>query len=286
MLKKFFITMLLFANFYAYCDDSQHYAIAVGEEDKDRLLVLNEIYNPESFQLLKQYVEKGKNVLELGCGLGICSQYMAKLVGEKGSVLATDINQEQIDLAQKMKASELKNLNFRKISALELEKLEQKFDVIYVRFLLMHLPNPEKILEQIKKVLSPNGKVIIEDVTGNYTLYSNPNTPAMEEVQRFDKLQFEIEKSDDCYFEQLPKLLVDYGFSIRLLTRAHPKLDTLHKRSMLSYNLSSLKSELIKANKITLKEYARVYPIVKEFEKREDVTVYSYELGQVVVQLR
>lgn len=285
MLKKFVITMLLFVNFCAYCDDS-HYAIAIGEEDKDRLLVLNEIYNPESFQLLKQYVEKGKNVLELGCGLGICSQYMAKLVGEKGSVLATDINQEQIDLAQKMKVDELKNLNFQKLSALELEKLEQKFDIIYVRFLLLHLPNPEKVLEQIKKVLSPNGKIIIEDVTGNYTLYSDPNTPAMEEVQRFDKLQFEIEKSDDCYFEQLPKLLVDYGFSIRLLTRAHPKLDTLHKRSMLSYNLSSLKAELLNANKITLEEYDRVYPIVKQFEKEENITVYSYELGQVVVQLR
>lgn len=285
MKKILLILNLLIVHATIYCDE-MHYALPVGEQDKDRLLVLNEIYNPESFKLLQQFVNPGDRVLDVGCGLGLCSQQMAHLVGEKGSVLAIDISQEQLILAEKLKASTLKNLEFRRLSAFELERLEKKFDIVYMRLLLEHVPEPGKILEQVKKVLKPDGKIIIEDITGNYTFYSEPNTPEMAEVQRFDTLQFEIEQSDDCYFEQLPQLLINHRFSIRFLTRSHPQLDTLRKRSMLSYGLSSLKDALINANKITSAEYERVYLAVKRFEQRSDVTIYSYEMGQIVAKLR
>jgi 2-polyprenyl-3-methyl-5-hydroxy-6-metoxy-1,4-benzoquinol methylase len=266
--------------------DNSNYAIAEGEEGKDYLLLLNEIYNPASFKLLEQHVRQGYSVLDLGCGLGLCSQHAAKLVGEKGSVLAIDMSQAQIDVAESIKAKEFKNLHFQKLSIFELENLDQKFDVIYARFLLIHLPNLQNILEQIKKVLKSDGKIIIEDVTGNHTFYSEPHSQAFEEIKRFDKLQFEVEKTDDCYFEQFPKLLIDSGFSIRALTRFHPKLDNLHKRSILTYGLSSIKDALIKANKITLQEYNHAFQLLKELEKREDITIYAYEMGQVVIQLR
>lgn len=229
-------------------------------------------------------------MLDIGCGLGLCSQHLAHLVGERGFVLATDISQEQLILAEKLKGPSLKNLEFKQLSAFELDKLEKKFDIIYMRFLLLHMPKPDQILEQAKKVLKPYGKIIIEDVTGIHTLCSKPHTPEIVELQRFGRLQFEQQSddcySDDCYFEQFPKLLINRRFSIRLLTRFHPKLDTLRKRSFLTSHVLALKDSLINANKITLEEHERLYSIVKRLEQRQDVTIYTFEVGQIVAQLR
>lgn len=43
----------------------------------------------------------------------------------------------------------------------ELKTLNRKFDVIVIADVLEHLINPEKVLQEIRKSLAPNGKVII-----------------------------------------------------------------------------------------------------------------------------
>lgn len=281
MIKNLILVLTVFCG--CIFADNGKYSIAVGEEDKDRLLIINEICNSFSSQFLKEHcISKGDQVLEIGCGLGIISQQLSQLVGQEGSVLATDLNEEQLCVARSLLNEPIHaNLEFRQLAADEIESLDKKFDVVYIRFLLCHLPNPVEIISAVKNVLKPGGRFIIEDLTGNDTMYSIPQVKGMEILHYFDTLQFELQESDDHYFAKLPQLLEKEGYAVRLSERFHPVLDTLRKRKILTYNLSSLKDALLSANKITLAEYEDLYPIVEDLVYDLSVTVFSYEIGQI-----
>lgn len=264
-------------------DTVSKYAIAIGEEDKARLMIINEICNPFTSQFLhKCQVSAGDKILELGCGIGLVSQELAALVGATGSVLATDISGEQLAVAKSLLSNPVpENLKFQQLSAFDLDKLNEKFDVVYVRFLLIHVPDPQKVIRQVKNVLKPGGKFIIEDCIGNHTVYSIPNSRGMDVVKHFDQLQFELQKSDDRYFSKLPNLLQEEGFNATVISTIHPKLDSPRKRKMLTGGISSLKDALLTAGKITLEEYNLAYSAVQDLENDLSVEVFCYEIGQI-----
>lgn len=270
-----------------HSNESQ-YIIATGNEDKDRLLILNEVCNPFAFEFFENCgVAQGNRVLELGCGIGLVSQHLASLVGDEGFVLAIDNSEEQLSVAKALLPQKApKNLKFQQCSVFELDRLKEKFDIVYVRFLLIHVKDPLKVIQQVKSVLKPGGLFIIEDGTGNDTIYSVPDTEGMDIIKRYDQLQFEIQQSDDRYFAKLPELLQKESFHVVSLRKVQPKLDTIRKRKMLSLGLSGVKNALISSGKITLEEYNTAYPIVQALENNQSVEIYCYEVGQICASYR
>lgn len=57
------------------------------------------LQNPE--KILAGRIREGMTVLDIGCGPGIFSRAMATMVGETGTVIAIDLQQEMLDHAQK-----------------------------------------------------------------------------------------------------------------------------------------------------------------------------------------
>lgn len=47
-------------------------------------------------KILSPYIDKGMNVLDLGCGPGFFTLEMANLVGESGKVVAADLQEEML----------------------------------------------------------------------------------------------------------------------------------------------------------------------------------------------
>lgn len=158
---------------------TEKYMIERKEGGSTGLGKLDYLYNKTTQPfLLKSGLKPGLHVLDLGCGSGVMSQWMAKQIGNTGHVVGIENDLNQLNAAKKL-ASDLKvnNVNFELGSAYELDKLNQKFDLVYCRFVLHHLHDPTKAIAQIYDVLKDQGIYVAEEGIVNFA-FSYPNSSA------------------------------------------------------------------------------------------------------------
>lgn len=146
-------------------ESGNQYIIKGGEEGKSRLNVLADVLKSSTRQLLESVGDlNGKRLLDVGCGGGHVSLLASQLVGPEGHVTAIDFDQEIIRLAAAdAKESGIENVTYRSMDAYELE-YENEFDVVYSRFLLSHLQQPEVVLNKMARSVVKGGSVIVEDI--------------------------------------------------------------------------------------------------------------------------
>ena len=134
-------------------------------KEQARLSKLNVILNEKSLKELD--LKGGEKILDIGSGLGQFSSMMAEKVEPTGSVLGIER-----DIAQYQKAlalahnSPATNIEFRQGNAyqLPLKKAEWKsFDLVHTRFLLEHLSQPQKAVNQMVKATKSGGRIVLED---------------------------------------------------------------------------------------------------------------------------
>ena len=184
------------------------YVIGVGKDDEERLSLLNELFGKTSKDLLlKSGLKPGMRVLEVGCGTGNMTKWIAKQVGDHGHVTAVEITSEQIQIT-KDNCSESNNITFVESSLFDL-KTSQKFDLIYSRFLIMHLQNPFEGLQHLTQLLKPNGILVSEEATNSITA-CYPESPIFKKNRElvlalFKKknLDFDIGEKLYSYFQKL-----------------------------------------------------------------------------------
>ena len=100
-------------------------------------------------------VAKGKDVLELATGPGMIARHIAALANH---VVATDFAPKMIETARKAKNPE--NVRFEVADATSLRFMDESFDVVVIANALHIIPNPEKALAEIDRVLKKGGILI------------------------------------------------------------------------------------------------------------------------------
>lgn len=102
----------------------------------------------------------GKLVLDCGCGSG----YFSKLLQDSGkTVVAMDINKHSIKHTKKIG---VKNLIIGDVTNVPLKT--GSFDNVYLLDILEHLKNPEKCLNETKRMLKPESNFFIITPNGIY----------------------------------------------------------------------------------------------------------------------
>ncbi|MDF1880346.1 GNAT family N-acetyltransferase [Sulfurimonas sp. MAG313] len=127
---------------------------AQEKSEYKRLSLLQDSFDEKSRKhLLKAGLSKGMHVLEVGLGLGSIASYMYDVVGNSGYVLGIDLNTHFIKEAD----YELIEGNI-----VDLE-ISQSFDIIHMRYVLIHKVNAKKIIEKLVSLLKPKGRLVIEE---------------------------------------------------------------------------------------------------------------------------
>jgi ubiquinone/menaquinone biosynthesis C-methylase UbiE len=127
--------------------------------------VLHNIYATAGKRMLQQAgLAEGMRVADFGCGVGVVTRMLAQMVGPAGSVTGIDVGKAQIDEAAGLCAAEgLQNTSFVHASACSTGLPHNSFDLVYCRFLLLHLPDPAACLQEMKAMLRPGGILMVED---------------------------------------------------------------------------------------------------------------------------
>lgn len=103
---------------------------------------------------------KGKKILDVGCGTG---NILMKLIKNR------DLDLYGLDISEKMIEVAKNNIGDKaelKVGDSEFMPWEDKyFHVIVCNASFHHYPNPEKVLLEMRRVLKPNGTLIIGDPT-------------------------------------------------------------------------------------------------------------------------
>ncbi|MCK5260675.1 MAG: methyltransferase domain-containing protein [Thermoplasmatales archaeon] len=113
-------------------------------------------------------IQKGMQVLEVGCGSGAITTFVARAVGNKGNVYALDIQPEMLQqLENKLSQPENKdiiNIKLIESSAYDLPFDDNSLDLVFMVTVFGEIPDHNKALQEIKRVLKPGGILAITEM--------------------------------------------------------------------------------------------------------------------------
>lgn len=158
----------------------------------------------------KMELKKSSRILEIGCGTGQLSWYLAKKTG--ASVTGTDLCKPFIDEAKKsyrLKNLKYQTLDFRNKKQVAAITKNNKFDYLVGNGILHHLYyNLEDSLKHIRGLLKENGKIIFLEPN-----FFNPYCLLIFHVAPFRKLA-KLEPDEMTFTKgHITRLLEKTGFT-------------------------------------------------------------------------
>ena len=136
-----------------------------------------------------QDLVSGKEVLDVACGEGYGSTFMAEVAR---TVVGVDISHEAVQYASS--TYQKPNLSFRQGSATDLDFADASFDVVVSFETIEHLMEQDRMLAEIRRVLRPDGLLVI----------SSPNRPIYSE-ESGEHNEFHVKELDFNEFDELLK---------------------------------------------------------------------------------
>ena len=146
----------------------------VQKIEDDRLKLQNELFKLFDDEIYRDvfYRYQHPTVFDVGCGTGdMLVPYAKEFACSK--FLGVDLNSKQINVAKEKYANDdylffpcdVSKQDFEKELIIQKQRLEvDKFDVINISMLLLHLKNPREVLAILKNHLATDGTLIIRDI--------------------------------------------------------------------------------------------------------------------------
>jgi len=112
-------------------------------------------------------IRPGMQVLDLGCGSGAFTTFVARKAGEAGKVYAVDIQPAMLrQLKRKLLRREnrdITNTEIRQASAYDLPFADSSIDLTYMVTVLPEIPDMGRALREVKRVLKVGGILAVTE---------------------------------------------------------------------------------------------------------------------------
>ena len=101
-------------------------------------------------------IDKGMKVLELGCGTGDMWKNKDGLINLCSQIILSDFSEGMVSTA-KNNIGDFDNVEYKVIDIQEIPYEDETFDVVIANMMLYHVPDINKGLEQVRRVLKKGG---------------------------------------------------------------------------------------------------------------------------------
>ncbi len=118
------------------------------------------IYRPD--RLAERYVKTANRVLDFGCGPGFFTREFAKRVGDTGTVIAADLQEEMLQFLRERLGTEglMPRIKTHRCEPDSLGLFPDRngtIDVAFAIFVVHEVPDPAKLFREIAALLVPGG---------------------------------------------------------------------------------------------------------------------------------
>jgi SAM-dependent methyltransferase len=205
---------------------------------------------------------------------------LAEMVGPAGRVLGIDANAAQLMQARDIcRSSGCANVSFLKADACASGLPRESFDLVYCRFLLLHLPDPAACLREMRALLKPGGMLVVED--GDLaTAQSLPPTALNAFADLFSRLGptrgLNYSLASDLYH-----LVKAVGFSDPAIEIHQPAMARGDNGILLKWSVEEAGPAFVAAGLITAEELIQILADMQTAADDDDVLVLAPRMSIV-----
>jgi trans-aconitate 2-methyltransferase len=189
-----------------------------------KTLIRDRIFpNPRHYKIitfLKKILSERQigSALEIGCGIGILSEYISNKVSK---VVSIDISEENIIFAK----ATVKNVEFHRADFLDFPA-DENYDLITLFDVLEHFPKAKhpQVFQKIQEFSNENSVIAITIPDADFLSYIRKHHP--EKLQVVD---------ESIYFDELKKIIDDSKFEILKYEKYGIDYDNQYRFYLLGY---------------------------------------------------
>lgn len=255
---------------------SPTYAIQGGHVGRDRLRVLSGVLAPTTAALLDRIgIPTTARCLDAGCGGGDVTTLLASFVPD-GHVLGVDSDPVKIAIAS---AEAPSNVAYRSEDLAETIVRDERFDVVYARFVLSHLADADDWLRALAGLVTPGGTLVVEDVhiAGSFC---SPRSDVFDRCLEIYSATVRASGGDPDIGPSLPRLLAAAGLTEVGIEIVQPAALSGDAKRIQLLTLAAIEPTAIRLGVSTAEEIADLITELREFVERPDTVVTTAQIVQ------
>jgi ubiquinone/menaquinone biosynthesis C-methylase UbiE len=213
-----------------------HYLHGFDETEQARLVSQAKVLEEKIFEKID--FNHPKTILEIGCGVGAQTEILLNRY-PTAHVTSIELSDIQLKTAKAYLASKFSDEKYtlHQMDAEHMNFADNSFDAIYICWVLEHVSNPQKVVNECHRVLKPNGVMYITEVQNNHLHLEPYSSFLMDYWNKYNQLQLAM-GGDPFVGVKLGGILHDAGFThIENYPQhmLHDKRDSVGRERMVNY---------------------------------------------------